>query len=396
MALKNNTWTLNNWYDQDVAGNVSYNGAKELWGWGDNEYGEMAQNSTTVGYYSSPIQVSNNTTWNFYPVGHSHVAGENLLTKTDGTLWVWGNNNAGQLGMNDIVKRSSPTQVGSDTDWSTAIASRSVSFALKTNGTLYAMGGRNNDGTSGIPSLSNNQNFSSPVQVPGTWGDKIYSNNEWSAAIKDDGTLWVWGTNNRGELGQNNTTKYSSPVQIPGTNWNRMACGAEESALATKTDGTLWFWGLNQFGGAAKNQTSTYAYSSPIQIGTGTDWSLDDRKIACGQYGGCNAIKTDGTLWSWGYARYGICGDNKDHSSPVQTPGTNWNTVSNSYSRYIMATKTDSTLWNWGADGPWMGGALFGSDSGPGNIRRSSPVQVPGTWGNVIATRRNVFVQNVL
>ena len=189
MALKNNTWKLNQWYDQSVAGNASYTGAfAGFFGWGKNENGELAQNSTAIGYYSSPIQISTDTTWNFYPAGHSFVAGENLLTKTDGTLWSWGYNNKGQSGLNDIVKRSSPTQVGSATDWSTAISSRGVSFAVKTNGTMYAMGGLNNVGQGAI---NNTTNFSSPVQVPGTtWGNKIYGNNTWAGAIKTDGTLW--------------------------------------------------------------------------------------------------------------------------------------------------------------------------------------------------------------
>ena len=292
MALKNNTWKLNQWYDQSVAGNASYTGAfAGFFGWGRNSEGDLAQNSTAVSTYSSPIQISTDTTWNFYPAGHSFVAGENLLTKTDGTLWSWGYN-------------------------------------------LY------------------------------------------------------------GQLGQNNLTEYSSPSQIPGTNWNRMACGSEESALATKTDGTLWFWGYANHGGPG-NGSHEYAYSSPIQVGTGTDWALGEYKSSVGQYGQCNVIKTDGTLWSWGYTSYGICGDTKNHSSPVQMPGTNWNAVSNSYARYIIATKTDGTLWSWGDNSSWMGGALFG-DLAQGT-RRSSPVQLPGTtmWDNVVATRRNAFARNI-
>jgi len=77
-------------------------------------------------------------------------------------------------------------------------------------------------------------------------------------------------------------------------------------------------------------------------------------------------------------------------------PGTNWNAVSNSYARYIIATKTDGTLWSWGDNSSWMGGALFG-DLAQGT-RRSSPVQLPGTtvWDNVVATRRNAFARNIL
>ena len=394
MALKNNTWTLNQWYDQDVAGNVSYSGAVGgFFGWGRNSEGDLAQNSTAVAHYSSPIQVSTDSTWNFYPAGHSFVAGENLLTKTDGTLWSWGYNLYGQLGHNNLTEYSSPTQIPG-TDWSTAIGSRGVSYAVKTNGTLWAMGGYNAQGSGGVNNIAN---FSSPIQIPGTtWGNKIYGNNTWAGAIKTDGTLWVWGYGKNGQLGQNNTVQYSSPVQIPGTNWNRMSSGSEESAMATKTDGTLWFWGYANHGGPGNGGGGAYAYSSPIQVGTATDWALGEYKSSIGQYGQCNVIKTDGTLWSWGYTSYGICGDTQNHSSPVQMPGTNWNAVSNSYARYIIATKTDGTLWSWGDNSSWMGGALFG-DLAQGT-RRSSPVQLPGTtvWDHVVATRRNAFARNIL
>ena len=130
MALKNNTWTLNNWYDQDVAGNVSYSGSTELWGWGQNEFGAMAQNSTAVGFYSSPIQISSNATWNFPPSGNTHTAETSLFTKTDGTLWSWGYNNHGQLGDNSRVNKSSPIQIPGT--WSNIFGSTpNLGFALK-------------------------------------------------------------------------------------------------------------------------------------------------------------------------------------------------------------------------------------------------------------------------
>ena len=115
MALKNNTWKLNQWYDQDVAGNVSYSGATELWGWGANENGALGQNNRTN--YSSPIQIPG-TTWNFPPSGNTHNAATSLFTKTDGTLWSWGDNYNGQGALNlNSPNYSSPMQVGADTTW---------------------------------------------------------------------------------------------------------------------------------------------------------------------------------------------------------------------------------------------------------------------------------------
>ena len=115
-----------------------------------------------------------------------------------------------------------------------------------------------------------------------------------AGAIKVDGTLWMWGSNVKGELGQNNTTYYSSPVQIPGTYW---ANGRfmNESVILSKTDGTLWAMGNGASGQLGLNNETNY--SSPTQVGTDTNWDID--KFAGGWYNAI-ALKPDGTLWSWG------------------------------------------------------------------------------------------------
>ena len=90
------------------------------------------------------------------------------------------------------------------------------------------------------------------------------------SAVKTDGTLWLWGNNDNGTLGQNNRTTYSSPVQVPGTTWKQAALGDEGAIVATKTDGTAWAWGKNSEGQLGINNT-TARYSSPVQI-PGTTW----------------------------------------------------------------------------------------------------------------------------
>ena len=140
------------------------------------------------------------------------------------------------------------------------------------------------------------------------------------------GSLWTWGRNTYGGLGDNTIADKSSPIQTiaGGTNWKQVACNRYHTA-AIKTDGTLWLWGYNGYGGLGDN---TIAHkSSPIQtIAGGTNWKL----VAGGSYH-TTAIKTDGTLWLWGYNAYGGLGDNTiaHKSSPVQTiaGGTNWKQV---------------------------------------------------------------------
>ena len=221
----------------------------------------------------------------------------------------------------------------------------------------------------------------------------------WTFTTENVFKYWIAGENTYGQLGMNNRTHYSSPVQLTSTAWANIN-SSHYASIGSKPNGTLWSWGYqSNVGELGHNQHgNTHNKSSPTQI-PGTTWS---KGIASGIYL-MAAVKTDGTLWMWGAGSNGQLGQNTSgtpahRSSPVQVGSdTNWNTVSTTYGRYIMATKTDGTLWNWGSDGPWMGGAYYGNaDTGPGNIKRSSPVQVPGTWRKVLATRRNVFAQQLL
>ena len=219
-------------------------------------------------HVSSPVQIGSKwkPTDNW---GKSYA----LNTKFDGTLWAWGFNEQGNGGLNDRDERSSPTQVGGDSDgWSACSASyQRVSLATKTNG-----------------------------------------------------TLWSWGYNNAGELGLNDRTQYSSPVQLPGTDWSagesKIIAGTMGGVI--KTDGSLWVWGNNFSGALGLNSGANARKSSPTQVGTDTTWS----KVGLGRYGSF-ATKTNGTLWTWGWSGdFGTLGHkeaNGQYSSPKQGPGTN-------------------------------------------------------------------------
>ena len=167
-----------------------------------------------------------------------------------------------------------------------------------------------------------------------------------SAAIKTDGTLWMWGNNATGACGINNSTDtaFSSPVQVPGTTWKAISIiGTFSGGMATKTDGTLWSWGYNSQGTLGHNTGGAGTdRSSPIQVGTDNDW--DEPLGALGGYGGGVTVrKTDNTMWAWGSNSYGeqAQNDRVARSSPTQVPGS-WRQTAGGPGNGILGLKYPS------------------------------------------------------
>ena len=136
-------------------------------------------------------------------------------------IWTWGRNNLGQLGLGTIVHRSSPIQVGALTTWRQVSGGNDHSLAIKTDGTLWGWG----NSTLGQLGLGGNTiSLSSPIQVGAlTNWKQVAASNSISAAIKTDGTLWMWGNNAFGQLGLGNATYYSSPKQVGSiTTWYKI------------------------------------------------------------------------------------------------------------------------------------------------------------------------------
>jgi alpha-tubulin suppressor-like RCC1 family protein len=305
-----------------------------LWVWGKNNYGQLSDNTTTN--RSSPIQtIAGGTNWKQVSAGHLNCG----AIKTDGTLWVWGKNIDGSLGDNTTTAKSSPVQtVAGGNNWKQLSMGYIITGAIKTDGTLWMWGAGNN----GALGDNTRTNKFSPVQTiaAGTNWKQISCGVVFTGAIKTDGTLWTWGRNGYGQLGDNTRTDKSSPIQTiaGGTNWKQVSIASNDSAAAIKTDGSLWLWGRNNLGQLGDNTTSSK--SSPVQtIAGGTNW----KQVSIGS-GPCAAIKTDGTLWTWGGNSYGALGDGTTtgRSSPVQTiaGGTNWKQVSAGY--HTMAIRDDS------------------------------------------------------
>ena len=236
--------------------------------------------------------------------------------------------------------------------------------------------GYNNQGQLG---LGDTTARSSPVQVGAltAWAT-VSEGYRFSVAIKTDGTLWSWGyAGASGYLGLGNTTSYSSPKQVGAlTAWATVSASRTSGgfSLAVKTDGTLWSWGRSNSGALGLGNLT--AYSSPKQIGALTNWS----KVSAGSTRAL-AVKTDGTLWAWGNNSSGQLGlgNTTNYSSPKQVGAlTAWATVSAAH-YHSLAVKTDGTLWSWGFNNQ---GQL-----GLGNTTTySSPKQVGAGTGWQIVT----------
>jgi len=345
-----------------------------LYAWGNNSLGQLGDNTTV--YRSSPVQIGDSNTWSKLSGGFFH----NAAIKTDGTIWTWGSNNYGQLGDNTIVNKSSPIQVGALTTWSVVSCHLSnFCHAIKTDGTLWAWG-RNNYGNFGDNTTVNK---SSPVQIGALTNWSKISSSIGVIATKTDGTLWGWGRNGQGQLGLNSYSNVASPTQIGAlTTWSVVSTGGLHS-LAIKTDGTLWAWGYNGFGQLGIN--NTVSRSSPVQVGALTTWSA----VSGGAYFTL-ALKTDGTIWSWGLGSNGQLGAGGGgagyyRSSPVQIGAlTTWSKIETG-GRTGAAIKTDGTLWTWGYND-------FGEVGDNSATNKSSPVQIgASTWSVVTCSRSNML-----
>ena len=323
----------------------------ELWGWGRGNEGQLGNNLEYQQRVTPVTTFSGGTNWKQVSVGNQYTA----AIKTDGTLWTFGQGSSpfpttpptqtGNLGVNDGNRRKTPvTTFAGGTDWKQVSTGGHHTAAIKTDGSLWIWGANDggqlgiNDGN--VPRLTPVTTFAG-----GTDWKSVSAGDRHTAAIKTDGSLWTWG-----RVTGNNSGGRSTPVTTfaGGNTWKQVACGNGHTA-AIKTDGTLWVWG-NQFegelginvGGAGNQGRGT-----PVTtFSGGTNW----KQVSAGnQY--TAAIKTDGSLWTWGRNGSGELGTNNtiSRSTPVTTfaGGTNWKQVSCG-AFHTAAIKTDGSLWTWG------------------------------------------------
>ena len=322
-----------------------------LWMFGDNYFGQLGNNSRVD---------SKQITRTFYPVPDwaSVNCSKYYCTyalKWDGTLWGYGDNEFGQLATNDINDRSIPTQIFGGGEWSVVNGGLYHAAGIKGNGTLWSWGA-NSYGTLGN-NTGPNQNWalSSPVQEitrTSQW-IQVSCGADFTTALKNDGTLWSWGWNKYGQSGSGEQPSFAPSYSIPIQEYYHQNTWAAITttfftAAAIKVDGTLWTWGNGFYGTTGLNNQLVWYYPKPVDITIPTP-ILGWVRIAGGNLH-MLGIKSDSTLWTWGDNSYGQLGDNSiiSRSSPVKVPiSGQWIQVAGGYN-FSAAIKVDGSLWTWG------------------------------------------------
>ena len=297
------------WTQIEAGGNFS-GGIKNdnsMWLWGQNEAGQLGTGDTV--HRSSPIQTVGIGTWSQMALGERHAVG----IRTDGTLWTWGYNLYGQLGTGDIYDRSSPTQTTMyGSVWTTVACGEDHTLAIDNLNQLWAWG-FNSYGQLGDNTYAHR---SSPVQtiIAGTDWFRVACGSRFSAAIKNDFSLWLWGRNNFGQLGNTTTNSFPVPQRefLNFNDWEFVSCG-NHHAVAIRSNGVLYVWGGNDIGQLGTNTTKNLLLPVPLLPYTWT-------QVSCGKFTTA-AIRQDGTLWNWGFNYAGNLGNANGYptSSPVQT-----------------------------------------------------------------------------
>ncbi|MFZ4858969.1 MAG: C13 family peptidase [Desulfuromonadaceae bacterium] len=366
-----------------------------VWAWGQNDYGELGDGTTST--ITVPLQVigisgvisikaayqtaalkSDGTVWSWgynfiystasiIPVqattisGVSSIAASDYFTiymKEDGTVWGWGDNGKGQLGDGTFISKNSIVQVLSLSNITSISAGSLHAVALKNDGTVWSWGG-NSTGQLGDGTVSIDYGGkSSPVQVSGLTGViAVAAGSAHTVALKSDGTVWTWGYNGYGQLGNGTTVNSSTPVQVSGLTEITAIAAGSGNTIALKNDGTVWTWGDNYYGQLGNG--------TAIQTGGQSGVSTPQQVVGLGEVVAITTgmrhsvvLKNDGTVWAWGYNVNGFLGDGTTipyRTTPVQVLGLGGVTAISAGDLYSAVVKNNDTVWIWGHNNGFLG-----------------------------------------
>lgn len=349
-------------------GTVLLNGV--LYEWGDRTIGQQANPGALKTYY--PVQITTDNDWRSVYSGGYY----NLAIKNDGTLWSWGWGNTGELGLGDIYRMNSPSRVGYDTTWVTVSGADGHAAGIKSDGSLWVWGANVDQQLSVGPSL--NSKVLSPVQM-GKERDwvKVAAGEEYTLALKKDGSLWAWGRNQGGAMGA--PTLYvtqQAPIRVGHDNdWVKIfASNTGNASFGIKANGTLWAWGANTSGqlGIPGIKNSPV----PVQISADRDWVNVSTHL-----GTAAGIRADGSMWHWGFGIKGI------QRIPIKGK---YVAIAASMN-FMLWMRSDGTLWEEGKN---ASGIAYINN--PGYYTTTDFSQVTGFPEPVITTKPKAVLASVL
>ena len=310
------------------------------WGWGDNGSGQLAHDPGSVAEALLPVQIGPGADWTVLSAGSHFVLG----IRADGSLWSWGSNTRGELGHGSasFSPTTTPTRVGSATDWVAATAGGFHALARKSDGSLWGWGA-NDRGQLGAGDFDDRL---SPVRIDMAvdWID-VSAGGSHTLALRSDNTLWAWGYNVFGQLGDGTQLERSTPLHVGASSfWVTISAGDEDSG-AIRDDGTLWAWG-NRVNGL-----------DMIQKGMDSDWTTVTS-------GGRHTLmlKSNSEAWAWGSNESGQLGDGTTSGigglspPPVQVvSAADWVAVTAGGLRFLvnshsLGIRSNGSLWAWGTN----------------------------------------------
>ena len=334
-----------------------------VWVWGSNEAGQFGD--SRYASQASPTQVANLAGYTGFAVGTRHV----IARDGSGAVRAWGQNDQGQLGVGDTSDRAAPTLVTGLQQLLQISAGQTHSVAAATDGSVWAWG-TNGNGELGDSAVAVS-NIPVTVQGPGNTA-AVAAGTFHNLALGADGSVWSWGSGSNGALG--NGTRRSSllPLQVPGLPVVTEIAGGNEFSLARESNGTVWSWGMQDLGRLGNGQMAG------TQLAPKTLTTISGvTRIAAG-YAHALAIRSDGSVWSWGTNRYGQLGNGSttDAGTPQRVTGLSNIIAVSAGGLHSLALDGSGNVWAWGYN--------YYGDLGDGTRSdRLAPVRVAGLSGAV-------------
>jgi alpha-tubulin suppressor-like RCC1 family protein len=335
-----------------------------VWAWGWNDSGQLGTGSTQT--RTIPTAVVGLSGVTAIAAGWGHT----VALKADGSVRAWGANDSGQLGDGGFTDRTTPVAVPGLRGVVAIAAGYYHTVAIKADGSVWAWGW-NDSGQLGDGST---QERTVPTAVPGiSKVSAVVAGEGNTYALKADGSVWAWGINAAGNLGDGSYTSYrTTPAAVPGLIGVIAIAAGDWHAVALKVDGSVWTWGANHLGQLGNGRVATPSATPGAVPGLSAVVA-----IAAGGYGHSVVLKTDGSVWAWGADTFGQLGDgdtNLNHTTSSAVPGLNGVAALAAGYWHTVALKSDGSVWTWGGNNRWQLGYS-------GITAQSTPTAVPGLSG---------------